>query len=122
MKHILAMTSLLLSSINVSAAYIPIGTFSGVSDGAFIVRRIQNIIAMRDKDDNLFNLPSRYESVDSFNNGVCRIKVKSNDSGGNLLGILTNKVFQKAFYLIKEDGKYVDVDIDLLVFKCVETK
>jgi hypothetical protein len=122
MVKLIATVMLLLHASIADAAYIPTSSFSGVKNNTFTSQWVKNIVAMRDKDGALYNLPSRYEDVSSCKGGVCRITVKSDDSGGNLLGILTNKAFQKAFYLVKEGEKYVDVDINELIFKCIETK
>lgn len=122
MKKISIISVLMYFSLSASAAYLPIDTFYGIQNNTFTIYRIENIVAMRDKDGNLYNLPSKYESVNSFKKGICKITVKSDDSGGNLLGILSNKAFQKVFYMTKEGDKYIDADINELVFKCVETK
>ena len=100
------------------ANYLPMGPFWGVSDGALIVKKIDGIIAMEDKQGKKYNLPKLYADVDGFSNGICAIRVRSSEAGLNVLGILSNKAFQKAYYLKEENGDLVRVDIDFLKFKC----
>lgn len=100
------------------ADFLPIGPFWGISDSTITMKRVDGIIAMEDKEGNRYNLPESYKYVSDFSNGVCTIIVRSNESGGNFLGILANHVFQKAFYLREDKGELVRVDIDFLKFHC----
>ena len=117
-KKIIFYAIMLMATGIAEADYLPIGNFWGISDGAIIVKRIDGIVAMEDRDGKRFNLPEIYREVNDFSNGVCTINVRTNESGGNVLGIITNKLIQKAFYLKNVNGKLEIADIDYLQFHC----
>jgi hypothetical protein len=102
-----------------SADYQVIGKVVGVQNNTFTIKQF-DIAAVRDTEGNFYDLPVKYNKVTSYHNGLCKRTVKADTSGGNLLGMAINIATQKAFYLIEKNGRFVDVDIDELVFKCRE--
>jgi len=119
MKKLFIVISLLIS-FSVSADFLPTSPFWGISDGAFIVKRIDGIVAMQDGDGNRFELPKRYKVVSDFSGGICTLVVRTNESGINVLGMIANKAIQKAFYLKEENGRLVIADVDFIKFHCKE--
>ena len=119
MKKLFIVISLLMP-FSVSADFLPTSPFWGVSDGTFIVKRIDGIVAMQDREGNRFELPKRYKAVSDFSDGICTLVVRTNESGTNVLGIITNKAIQKAFYLREENGRLEIADVDFIKFHCKE--
>lgn len=119
--HIAAVI-LLLAAVNARAEYVATGPIQGSVCKGFIIEscKFHQLHAVKGDDGRLFTIRERYDSVSEHRSGRCWIRTKS--KGAGLLSWGANAISQPEFYEKTSDGKYNKLDVEYLVFPCVERK
>lgn len=104
------------------AAYVATGPIEGnVCWGIGIeVCGLHKVAAVKGDDGRLFEVSTKYDSVTEYKESSGRCWIKTKSSGGGLFSWGINAIKQPTFLEITDSGKYKELDVEYLTFKCVK--
>ncbi len=104
------------------AEYIVTGDVRGNVCSGFVIKscEFRKLSAVKGDDGKLYELAKSFGSVDEYKSGIntCWIHTKSTNLGLISWGI--NTIRQPVFYEKTKLGKYEELDVDYVVFKCLK--
>ncbi len=113
---------LLITLSETRAEYCSIGKITGNVCKGFVIEscKFVRVDALKDDEGNLFAVKSCYRNVSTYKeeNGRCWINTKS--KGGGALSWAKNALSQPNFLHKNKKGKYEEIDVEYLTFKCVK--
>ncbi len=122
MKISIILYVLLLSSFSANAEYCATGVIKGNICSGFILESCKTvkIDAVKGENGELFSINKCYSSVSEYSKSkkLCWINTKS--KGGGALSWAANSLTQPDFLHKNESGKYEELDVEYLVFKCTK--
>lgn len=103
------------------AEYVATGPIKGnVCRGIGIeVCGLHRVVAVKGDDGRLYEVSTRYDSVTEYKEGSGRCWIKTKSSGGGIFSWGVNAIKQPTFLEIT-DGKYKELDVEYLTFRCVK--
>lgn len=106
------------------ADYIAIGPIKGEECWSFGISRCKTyeLHAVKGEDGKLHTIRRRYPDVGEYrgSDGRCWFHLKSR-GGGILSGVVNIFMKDKEFYTRDKDGKYRQVDVQTIMFRCRKT-
>jgi len=101
------------------ADYCAVGQIKGNVCWGFVIESCKfiSVDAVKGDDGRLFTLHNCYDKITDYQQGRCWVDTKSR--GGGLWSWTLNAAAQPEFLHKNEDGKYEDIDVEYLTFKCV---
>ncbi len=121
-KSIFAFGLLFLMLSEVQAEYCAVGQISGNVCKGFVIESCKFIRVDAVKDDNgkLFTVKECYSDVSEYSEGKGRCWINTKSKGGGAISWALNAATQPEFLHKNENGEYEEIDVEYLIFKCVQ--
>ena len=106
----------------VQAEYCAVGKISGNVCKGFVIEACKFVQVDAVKDDNgkLFTVKECYNDVSEHSESKGRCWINTKSKGGGDISWALNTATQPEFLHKNESGKYEEIDVEYLTFKCVK--